>query len=276
LERTLAPILNSESNGFTTTAEIDTNSNDKPVKMAGIISYLRPHTTKKGEAMAFAALEDLHGRVDIIFFPRTWKQFRDQVQMDQILVIQGKVQVRDDSITVLVDSVTKNVTIPQDADILRDGKASLPARGNGFNGYGKADTPPPALAQIAEPNPILDAAPPPPPNFEEEEEAASQPAPAAVKVEAKQERTPPPPPSMPKPADKTRIIVVEIKPVGNWKEACRQALAKSGQFEGRDRISVRLAGSHLAMEFPNQSTRLCPDLLESLRLISGIARVYEG
>jgi hypothetical protein len=76
--------------------------------------------------------------------------------------------------------------------------------------------------------------------------------------------------------DRTRTIVIEIKPVGNWKDACRQALDKSGQFEGSDRLSVRLAGSHLAMDFPNQSTRLCPDLLESLRMVPGIARVYEG
>jgi hypothetical protein len=81
---------------------------------------------------------------------------------------------------------------------------------------------------------------------------------------------------MPKPASKTRTVVVEIKPVGNWKEACRQALVKSGQFEGGDQLSLRLAGSGLAMAFPNQSTRFCPDLLESLRMVPGIARVYEG
>ena len=81
---------------------------------------------------------------------------------------------------------------------------------------------------------------------------------------------------MPKPADKTRTVIIEIKPVGNWKEACRQALSKSSQFEGGDQLSVRLAGSRLAMDFPNQSTRLCPDLLESLRMVPGIARVYEG
>ncbi len=285
LERTLAPILNSESNGFTTTAEIDTNSNDKQVKMAGMISYLRPHTTKKGDAMAFAALEDLHGRVDIIFFPRTWKQFRDQVQMDQILVINGKVQVRDDSITVIVDGVTKNVVIPQDADAV-DADYDVDWM-NGSNGYGNTanstgsvtavNHPPSFTAQkIAEPAPSLAAAPPPPPNFEEEAIAAAQHAPAAVRIEPKQERTPPPPAPQPKPVDKTRTVVVEIKPVGNWKDACRQALDKSGQFEGSDRLSVRLAGSRLAMEFPNQSTRFCPDLLESLRMVPGIARVYEG
>ncbi|MCB9419307.1 MAG: DNA polymerase III subunit alpha [Ardenticatenaceae bacterium] len=277
LERTLAPILNGESNGFTTTAEIDTNSNDKPVKMAGMISYLRPHTTKKGDSMAFAALEDLHGRVDIIFFPRTWKQFRDQVQLDQILVINGKVQVRDDSITVIVDGVTKTVELSQDAD------APDADWTNGSNEYGNGNgetavTPQPSSSppKIAEPAPILETAPPPPPNFEEEEIVATKPAAVAVKTESRREQTPPPPAPRPKPVDKTRTIVVEIKPVGNWKDACRQAVAKSGQFQGSDRLNVRLAGSDLAMEFPNQSTRLCPDLLESLRLVPGIARVYEG
>jgi DNA polymerase-3 subunit alpha len=284
LERTLAPILNSESNGFITTIEIDTNSNDKQVKMAGIISYLRPHTTKKGDAMAFAALEDLHGRVDIIFFPRTWKQCRDQVQMDQILVIQGKVQVRDDSITVIVDRVTKKVEISQDADASNEedydagwmnGSAEYGhGNGNGHENGGTA-TAPPLPPQIAEPAPVL-TTPPPPPNFEEEETVATQPAVTAVKTKPKRPETPSPPPRSRPETNKVRTVVVEIKPVGNWREACRQALAKSGQFEGSDRISMRLAGSRLAMDFPNQSTRLCPDLLESLRMVPGIARVYEG
>jgi DNA polymerase-3 subunit alpha len=281
LQRALAPIVNSQSNGFTSTGEIDTNSHDKAVKMAGMISYLRPHTTKKGEAMAFAALEDLQGRVDIIFFPRTWKQFRDQVQLDQILVIQGKVQVRDDSITVIVDSVTKNVIIPQDADAVTDDYESEPGWKNGTNGYGNGNgktavsSPPPPPSQIAEPLPSLDSGPPPPPNFEEER-VAIKPAPAAAAVVVEKKLETAPLPSIPKPIDKVRTVVIEIKTVGNWKEACRQALAKSGQFEGRDQISVRLAGSPLVMEFPNQTTRLCPDLMESLRLVPGIARVYEG
>jgi DNA polymerase-3 subunit alpha len=274
LERTLAPILQSANNGFTTTAEIDTNSNDKAVKMAGMISYLRPHTTKKGDAMAFSALEDLHGRVDIIFFPRTWKQVRELVQMDQILVIQGKVQVRDDSITIIVDRAQKTVEMAQDADAIYETENGTSSWGNGYNGVGNEMTAAPS--KIAEPAPILNAAPPPPPNFEEEERTATKPTPAAAQTKPKQERAAPPPPPMPKPASKTRTVVVEIKPVGNWKEACRQALVKSGQFEGGDQLSLRLAGSGLAMAFPNQSTRFCPDLLESLRMVPGIARVYEG
>jgi DNA polymerase-3 subunit alpha len=264
--------LQSENNGFTITAEIDTNWHDKPVKMAGMISYLRPHTTKKGDAMAFSALEDLHGRVDIIFFPRTWKRVRELVQMDQILVIQGKVQVRDDSITIIVDRAQKTVEMAQDADAVyeSDNGASW---GNGFNGATKAP-PPAAPPQVAEPAPTLNTAPPPPPNFEEADETAVKPAVTAVTPQP--QSTPPLPPPLPKPADKSRTVIIEVKPVGNWKEACRQALTKSGQFEGSDQLSVRLAGSHLAMSFPNQSTRLCPDLLESLRMVPGIARVYEG
>ena len=243
--------------------------------MAGMISYLRPHTTKKGDAMAFAALEDLHGRVDIIFFPRTWKQVRELVQMDQILVIQGKVQVRDDSITIIVDRAQKTVEMAKDADAIYEQEKARPTQKNGFNGHGNGVVSVPS--RIAEPVPTLDAAPPPPPppNFEAEEMATSKLAPAPMETAVKQERTSPPP-AMPKPVKKNRTVVIEVKPVGNWREACRQALAKTGQYEGRDQLSVRLAGSHLAMEFPNQSTRLCPDLLESLRMVPGIARVYEG
>ncbi len=273
LERTLAPILKSESNGFTITAQIDANWHDKLVKMAGMICYLRPHTTKKGDAMAFSALEDLHGRIDLIFFPRTWKQCRDLVQIDQILVIQGKVQARDDSITIIVDRVRKNVTVPQAADDAAD-YAPGPVRVNRYQDDGSRYT---AVAsppqKIAEPKPMLNTPPPPPPNFEAEDKASIAPSPVKTRIERGNGRAPFP---APKPAPKTRTIVIEIKPVGNWREACRQALDKSGQFAGRDRLSVRLSGSSLAMDFPNQATRLCPDLLESLRMVPGVARVYEG
>ena len=289
LERVLAPILKGDGNGFTVTSDLDTNSHDKQVKMAGMISYLRPHTTKKGDAMAFAALEDLQGRVDIIFFPRTWKQYRDQVQMDQILVIRGKVQVRDDNITVLVDGVQMKVEMAQDADAPPDKAIYTPPRngnGNGDgNGYEHAGvrshtpypsqpTPPPA--KIAEPSPALAGSPPPPPNFDEETRAETHPAQGGQPIAVS--NTPPlltfaQPPKLP---EQNRTVIIEIKPVGNWKEACRHSLEKSSAYEGGDSLSLRLIGSDLVMEFPERHTKVCSDLMELLRQVPGVARVYEA
>ncbi len=289
LERVLAPILKSDGNGFTVTSDLDANWHDKQVKMAGMISYLRPHTTKKGDAMAFSALEDLHGRVDIIFFPRTWKQVREIVKMDEILVIQGKVQVRDDSITIIVDRVQKKVEMAQDADAAHGNAgyedAYVPPRngnGNGRSSYQPKPTPPPA--KIAEPTPLLAGSPPPPPpNFEDDMPAPAQAAPPAAKkqADAAPPVTPSPPPALtfnqpPSLPEQTRTVIIEIKPVGNWKEACRRSLEKSSAYQGSDSLSLRLIGSDLVMEFPERHTKVCSDLLELLRQVPGVARVYEA
>src|SRR5690606_5069358 len=101
-----------------TTADLDETSNGRGVTIAGLISRLRQHTTQKGDAMAFAGLEDLHGSVDLVIFPSVWKQVRMKVKIDQIVVIRGKVQIEDgqEGATILVDSLETNVQVARAAE----------------------------------------------------------------------------------------------------------------------------------------------------------------
>jgi len=69
-------------------------------------------------------------------------------------------------------------------------------------------------------------------------------------------------------------VVVEIRPVGNWQEACRKTLNKVNEYEGEDGLTILISGQNLKMEFGNGRTRSCPELLETLRTIPGIAKVY--
>ena len=84
----LQPVVNA------TTADLGPQSNGRPVTMAGMISRLRTHTTRKGDPMAFAGLEDLHGNVDLVLFPSV-EGWRDSVRIDQIVVVRGKVQTEE-------------------------------------------------------------------------------------------------------------------------------------------------------------------------------------
>ena len=97
-------------------AEIDTNQNGKQVSLGGMIASIRPYTTKKGDPMAFGVLEDLEGKVDLVFFPRTWAAQREKAQVDQIALVKGKVNVKDESISIIVDSVLTNLTVASAAD----------------------------------------------------------------------------------------------------------------------------------------------------------------
>ncbi|MCB0007784.1 MAG: DNA polymerase III subunit alpha, partial [Anaerolineales bacterium] len=326
LERPLA-MLQPRTNA--TIGEIDTNWNGKQVRLAGMISTLRTLTTKKGDPMAFATLEDLDGKMDIVLFPRTWQACRDSVAVDQVMLVTGKVQAKGEDVNLIVDRVETNLEIAQDADASSQAapappsvykepapvaKTAVPAKDNG-NGH--SHTPPPP-AILAEPRPVLQPTaavetaastplstsistdnnfiPPPPPNFDDDSEARpaapppTRPAPPANGNNGhgsnghSQAHTPPTPAKQPlvRPAP-TRLsngvhktVIVEVRPVGNWQEACRRALRKVNEYEGDDGLIIQISGQDLKMEFGNGRTRSCPELLETLRTIPGIAKVYNG
>ncbi|MEI2607476.1 MAG: LAGLIDADG family homing endonuclease [Candidatus Promineifilaceae bacterium] len=203
-----------------TTSELDETKNGKEVVMAGLIAHLRPHTTKKGDAMAFGSLEDLEGKVDLLFFPKTWQAVRGRVKVDQIVIVRGKVQAENDSLTVIVDEVRDKFESVKAADDQWNpytsgwqdetylemesaweesdlhGETGLvvrpqPVNGNGHkngqpqtngNGNGKPNGKP-TPPRIAEPTPPRYSPPPPPPNFEGSEPRAVSREPLAVSSE---------------------------------------------------------------------------------------------
>lgn len=89
----------------TTTGQIDSTWNGKEVRVAGVITYLRHLTTKKGDHMAFSAVEDLEGKIDLVLFPKMWQENKEKVKMDQIVVVWGKVQADEENTAILVDRV---------------------------------------------------------------------------------------------------------------------------------------------------------------------------
>lgn len=294
LESALSQLQANGENGFYTTAELDESSNGKSVKLAGIICQLRPHTTRRGEAMAFSALEDLHGKVDLLFFPRTWKKYRDQVKMDQILVVWGKVQAREDGITLIVDNVQANVTVAHDADQITDNDEGLHLTSALHDQDPQVTA---TGAPLAPPEPSSDfepttwaagsaSVPQPPPNFDSDPVVATAPDYPLSAAEANgedfnqddsSEFVPAPVaerPGLAGNSGRDKTVVVEINLVSNWREACRRSVALASRFRGQDSLSLRLSNNRLAMDFPNQQTRICPELVESLRLVPGVTRVF--
>ncbi|MCP4416410.1 MAG: hypothetical protein GY805_07300, partial [Chloroflexi bacterium] len=296
--KTLKPRTNATIN------EIDANWNGKQVRLAGMISTLRPLTTKKGDPMAFATLEDLDGKIDLVLFPRTWKACRENVAVDQVMLVTGKVQLKGEDVNLIVDRVETNLEIAEDADAVYEAKPRKqvantavfpkPTQRNG-NGQTLAE-PAPTFSAPAKKSESKTAVvsnqqqPPPPPNFDEDSQAQpiakpeQQTATAPSRGQAVGNGTPlqaPPAAKTPlvspaptRPNTVYKTVVVEIRPVGNWQEACRKTLRKVNEYEGEDGLTIVISGQDLKMEFGNGRTRSCPDLLETLRIIPGIAKVY--
>ncbi|MHB0875176.1 MAG: DNA polymerase III subunit alpha [Anaerolineae bacterium] len=90
--------------------ELSEEMNDQPVTVAGIVQGVRQTVTKKGDSMAFVRLEDMQGSLEVIVFPRTFKETEPMWQMDKILIVRGKVNCRGDSPKVICETVTDQVT----------------------------------------------------------------------------------------------------------------------------------------------------------------------
>ncbi len=283
----------------TAIGDITPEWNGKQVKLAGVISQLRTLTTKKGEPMAFGTLEDLGHKIEVVFFPRTWKEARDSVAVDKVMLLFGKVQTKNGSeLSVLVDRVMVNLNIPEAAEEADLSDYSEPAlllpapllEGEEYAPAWEEESPPAVTT------------PPPPPEEEAFWPSEAVPAPRA-RAAAPTLEPPPSPATRPTavapnssaPANLPRqethpvfgnppangrnghkAVIVKVKAVGNWQQACRQAVKVAGEFHGEDGLTLRLVGQKLAMEFPNQRTLICEELIEKLERIPGVLRAHAG
>jgi DNA polymerase III subunit alpha len=65
------------------------------VTVAGLLVRLRPYTTKKGQPMAFATLEDEQGSIDLVIFPSVYETYHAVLEVDQVYSVQGKVDMQE-------------------------------------------------------------------------------------------------------------------------------------------------------------------------------------
>jgi DNA polymerase-3 subunit alpha len=90
---------------YTSSAAIGPELADVAVTIAGCVSAVRRITTRKGDTMAVATLEDLHGSVDVVGFPRTFQETAELWREDAILIVQGKVDTRDDRLQIIAEGL---------------------------------------------------------------------------------------------------------------------------------------------------------------------------
>jgi DNA polymerase-3 subunit alpha len=72
------------------------------VVMAGLMVSKTTKTTKKNELMAFLQMEDLLGIYEVIVFPQMYQQYSGMLQESSVLLIRGKVSIREDEAPKLI------------------------------------------------------------------------------------------------------------------------------------------------------------------------------
>ena len=61
--------------------------------------------TKNNDVMAFLYLEDLYGEIMAIAFPKTYAQYKATLFQDNIVKLEGRVNIREDEITIAATKI---------------------------------------------------------------------------------------------------------------------------------------------------------------------------
>lgn len=76
------------------------------VRVGGIISRIHQVMTKvKNEPMAFVTLDDGSGKLDIVFFPKTYSKYQDQLTTDQAVIISGELDGKNEKPTLIAQGM---------------------------------------------------------------------------------------------------------------------------------------------------------------------------
>ncbi len=129
---------------LTPLAQVGTERQGERVSVAGTIGSVRVITTKKGDPMAFAVVEDLSGSCELVLFPNLYRDVRELLADSTVKYIEAKVDVRDEATKLIAESIAV-YRVPEEAR--RNGhQATSPAVGPLDTGA-PAKEPPPATTQ---------------------------------------------------------------------------------------------------------------------------------
>ncbi|GAC1313336.1 MAG: DNA polymerase III subunit alpha [Chloroflexota bacterium] len=85
------------------TSVITAELSGEKVKLGALVTNVRRIVTKTKSQMAMLMLEDLHGTIEAVVFPRVFEKSLDMWREDAIIVIEGKVDTRGDKPQIVVD-----------------------------------------------------------------------------------------------------------------------------------------------------------------------------
>jgi len=322
--------------------QLNEAQHEEKVRVAGLVTAVRPYMTKTNKPMGFVTLEDIQGNIELVLFPRTWQQTREQLTVGQIVIIEGKVDTNSSPPKILVDAIRTEIKILESLDASTALSVTEPPPPSDkpvpATPQKATPTPKPSLAQpaptrlpahaysvgrdVIPPNAVErdtislhDNIPPPPDNFPDGWDSEWQPsfdeAVIASKPEPKKDNQP-----VTEPRALAESVPVEINDIEREQdETTREAVVTSLQsiyiplakeekehppqqitvllrsmgdkerdkrriktiygtlisFHGRDRFSFHVFenGSGHLIDFPNDTTRVCPEMLERLKKLMG-------
>ncbi len=92
--------------------ELETQQEGARIKIGGILDSVKRIFTKTGNEMAFLSLIDEKGTaIECVIFPRTFETYKNNLIKDSVVILEGKLDTKNDKQTILVDTVTPIETL---------------------------------------------------------------------------------------------------------------------------------------------------------------------
>jgi DNA polymerase III subunit alpha len=80
-------------------------SDHKIIRMGGSLKVLKLHKTKKGDMMAFSAIEDRTGSIEVVIFPNLYAKKHTLLANEDIVILEAEVQKKENITKLLANSI---------------------------------------------------------------------------------------------------------------------------------------------------------------------------
>lgn len=84
---------------------IDESYIGKQIRYVGLLSDVKLITTKNGNQMAFIVIEDSFVKIDCVMFPDTYEKYVEEIVINSIYLLKGKVDIRNEQLQVIVSDI---------------------------------------------------------------------------------------------------------------------------------------------------------------------------
>ena len=81
------------------------------IRVAGMVTHIRPYQTQTGKYMGFATIEDIQGSIDLVIFPKIWSNVVENLMVDQVIMVEGRVDESSTEPKILVDKINWEIKI---------------------------------------------------------------------------------------------------------------------------------------------------------------------
>jgi DNA polymerase-3 subunit alpha len=106
-EHPFSAFANKIGSETTLCGQIDAEMAGQTVVVAGIVTSVRQMFTRDRHIFVSAVLEDLDGSIEVMVWPRVYAETRDLWQDGSLLLVEGKVRLKDDRVQLTCDRVRR-------------------------------------------------------------------------------------------------------------------------------------------------------------------------